>query len=220
MSAAAMWRPMRHVPAAAGHELGSFLARFSMLPNLSLKRCPQLFTAEGLDGLHGGLGDAKLHLLRSLDLDDCAIEPAQAEGLGRLLARCPKLEELKLWSNPGLLTTDGLAGLQRGLGEAELPNLRQLHLGCCDIQASAAEGLGAVLAKSSQLHILSLSMNRFLMTSEGLRGLEKGLKSAGSEGLPELRELLLYRTFNTKSEDALANIRQRIGLSPECVLRA
>jgi len=205
------------IPAAGGVGLGSFLARNPYLSNLSLRSSPDLLTEKGLAGLSSGLGDAELPRLRSLDLDNCDIQPGAAHRLGRLFAKCPALEELRLWSNPGLMTAEGLDGLKQGLGGACLPALTRLHLGSCDIQASAAESLGTLLARSSQLQILSLSLNRFLLTNEGIAGLERGL---GGVELSELRELLVYRTFNTKSLTAKAALLQRIGASSECVVRA
>lgn len=208
---------MFRIPAAASTSLGKFLARNPQLSNLNLKHSPELLSSQGLLGLSQGLGDSALPCLEVLDLDNCDIQPAAACELGRLLARCPALRELRLWSNPGLLTPEGLAGLKDGLGNASLPVLARLHLGSCNIQASAAESLGSLLARSSRLQLLSLSLNRFLLTSEGLAGLERGL---GGVELSELRELLVYRTFNTKSVTAKENILQKIGAGTECVVRA
>ena len=83
-------------------------------------------------------------------------------------------------------------GLAEGLGEAgSLPELIQLELKDCNIQAAAGAALGAFLAsRCPKISKLGLWNNPDLFTEEGLRGFGEGLGEAG--GLPELTELVLY----------------------------
>jgi len=203
----------------AGPSLGRLLdAGSEHLSNLHLRSCPDLLTPVGLSGIFEGLGDARLQALRWLDLDRCDVQPDAGPALGALLARCPLLQELRLGSNPALLTPQGLRGLLDGLGCRGMPSLSVLHLGDCDIQPSAAESLGTLFARHCRtLTTLSLSRNRFLTTPDGLEGIEKGLRG---KGLPALQELLVYRTFNMKSLACQENLRRKLGVSPECSVRA
>jgi Ran GTPase-activating protein (RanGAP) involved in mRNA processing and transport len=210
---------MRGVSSSAGPSLGRLLDAGSQhLSNLHLRRCPELLTPAGLSGIFEGLGDARLHALRWLDLDRCNVQPDAGPALGALLARCPRLQELRLGSNPALLTPEGLRGFLAGLGCRGMPSLSVLHLGDCDIQPAAAESLGMLFARHCKnLTTLSLSKNRFITTSDGLAGIEKGLQG---KGLPALQELLVYRTFNMKSLACQENLRQKLGAPPECSVRA
>jgi len=213
---------LRGVGASVGPSLGRLLASCQQtgfhLSNLNLRGCPELLSISGLNAIFEGLGDAQLPGLRTLDLNGCDIRPAAAPALGALLKRCTNLQELRLGSNPALLTREGMAALHRGLGPRGMPSLANLHLGDCDIQAPEAESLGKLLGRvNERLETLTLSRNRCLTTSVGLAGIERGL---AGKGMPALRELLVYRNFTTNAMDIEQNLRRRLGVGANCFVYA
>jgi hypothetical protein len=115
------------------------------------------------------------------------ISVASASRLGAFLARYPQISNLNLSRCPDLFTEVGMKRLLGGLGAAELPRLKSLDLGACDIQVESATHLGSFLARCSNLQTLALNDNAALFTHEGLEALSQGLGLGGPLALSKLQ---------------------------------
>lgn len=192
--------------AEAAVGLGQLCARFPKLKRIGFQDNKRLFSPQGFQEFTYNLG-ATAASIEELDFVSCDLAAESAQNLARLLAACPKLRKVGLAFNRRLFDRNSLEEFCAGLGDPGLPQLEELELEYCDLEADAGTALGGLLAKCPKLSYLGLHQNKRLFTPEGLKALWAGI---GCGGLPQLSQIsCAYCDIPPESAEGLCSLFQK-----------